>query len=115
MSQIKAIIFDCDGTLVDSEDAHFAAWRRVLQDIGRDLTGEEYKFFSGKPDITVAGLLTKQIPGVKQEDLSNQKKTYFLEHINEKGLPPIHGTIEFLHRLSKEKLHPLRTDPSEPA
>lgn len=33
---IKAILFDIDGTLVDSNDAHVAAWQAVFRDIGKD-------------------------------------------------------------------------------
>lgn len=32
--QPRAVIFDVDGTLVDSNDAHAAAWRDVLRDFG---------------------------------------------------------------------------------
>ena len=31
MSKIKAIIFDFDGTLVDSEHFHFNCWNEVLK------------------------------------------------------------------------------------
>lgn len=34
---VKAVIFDVDGTLVDSVDEHAEAWRRAFLDYGRDL------------------------------------------------------------------------------
>ncbi len=39
---IRAIIFDLDGTLVDTEPLHFAAYAAVLRDEGIELTREEY-------------------------------------------------------------------------
>ncbi len=31
---IKALIFDCDGTLVDSGRAHLSAWRKAIEEMG---------------------------------------------------------------------------------
>ena len=39
---IKAIIFDCDGVIADSEPLHFAAMRQVLAEEGIALTEEIY-------------------------------------------------------------------------
>ncbi len=36
-------IWDLDGTLVDTEMAHFASWRALLRENGRDLTLEQFK------------------------------------------------------------------------
>jgi len=39
MNNLKAILFDLDGVLIDSLDAHYQAWARVLGDFGvRNLT-----------------------------------------------------------------------------
>lgn len=40
--QYDAILFDFDGTLVDSEPVHFEAWREVLRPFGVELTWDEY-------------------------------------------------------------------------
>ena len=39
---LKAIIFDCDGVIADSEPLHFAALQRVLAEEGIALTEETY-------------------------------------------------------------------------
>lgn len=39
---LKAIIFDCDGVIVDSEPHHMKALQLVLKEEGIDLTREEY-------------------------------------------------------------------------
>ena len=39
---IRAVLFDCDGVLVDSEPAHYEAFRRALRPEGIDLTSEAY-------------------------------------------------------------------------
>ena len=36
MGDIKALIFDCDGTLVDSMPLHFKAWQETYEALGRE-------------------------------------------------------------------------------
>jgi HAD superfamily hydrolase (TIGR01509 family) len=40
---IKAIITDFDGTLVDTFEANFRAYKKAFEDIGRQLTNERYR------------------------------------------------------------------------
>ncbi len=47
---IKAILYDHDGTLVDSEIAHFQIWANVLEPYGVSLSVQQYKeFYAGIP------------------------------------------------------------------
>ena len=40
--KINAILFDHDGTLVDSEFAHFEMWRDILRKYGIELSHQKY-------------------------------------------------------------------------
>ncbi|HSW71839.1 MAG TPA: HAD family phosphatase [Chlamydiales bacterium] len=99
---IKAIIFDCDGTLVDSEESHFFAWRRAVQHFGGDLTPEQYRTYVGKPGATIARLLAQKTGKDCTEELFALKREYFMEYLD-KGLPPIKDTLAFIHRLIEVK------------
>ncbi len=44
---IKAVIFDCDGTLVDSEDVQFLSWQYAFENQGYDLDKQTYIQFVG--------------------------------------------------------------------
>ena len=47
----KAVLFDMDGVIVDSEPLHVAAFRAVLERYGHSLTDEHYKqHFAGRTD-----------------------------------------------------------------
>lgn len=47
---LKAVIFDHDGTLVDSEKLHYRIWRDVLSGLGVDFPEADYaKDYSGFP------------------------------------------------------------------
>jgi beta-phosphoglucomutase-like phosphatase (HAD superfamily) len=45
---IKAVIFDVDGTLVDSNDLHVEAWREAFRCYGKELSFEEVHGQMGK-------------------------------------------------------------------
>lgn len=48
MPTLKAVIFDVDGTLIDSVDAHAESWRRVLAAHGRDVPFADVRHQIGK-------------------------------------------------------------------
>jgi HAD superfamily hydrolase (TIGR01509 family) len=45
---IKAVIFDVDGTLIDSVDAHATAWQEALRDFGHDIPFADVRAQIGK-------------------------------------------------------------------
>ncbi len=52
--QHAAIIFDCDGTLVDSMPVHYEAWTLTLRRYGLDLSEDEFYALGGWPTYQVA-------------------------------------------------------------
>ena len=42
-NEVKAVIFDCDGVLVDTEYLKFLAWQQALASVTIELSIEEYK------------------------------------------------------------------------
>ncbi len=57
---INALIFDCDGTLCDSMQAHFVCWRDALAPYGMQLESENFFRHSGTPSSTVIPMLAEQ-------------------------------------------------------
>jgi beta-phosphoglucomutase len=41
--KLRAAIFDIDGTMIDNNKFHLQAWREYLQNIGKEISDEEYK------------------------------------------------------------------------
>ena len=53
---IHALVFDLDGTLIDSERLHFRAWRQTLLENGVErVSFEAYLSFAGTSNERVAG------------------------------------------------------------
>lgn len=99
---IKAIIFDCDGTLVDSEEAHISAWERTLQSRNHVLRKDQAHLYTGKTAAVIAKLLAEAIGRDIAHELLMEKTQYYRE-LQKKGLPKIAPTVDFVHRISKEK------------
>jgi phosphoglycolate phosphatase-like HAD superfamily hydrolase len=57
---INAVIFDIDGTLIDSVDLHAEAWREALRQFGHDIAYDKVRRQIGKGgDQLMAALLAK--------------------------------------------------------
>lgn len=58
---IKAVLFDHDGTLVDSEPTHWRLWQDVLRTHGAILTEQHYKdYYAGMPTAANAADLAER-------------------------------------------------------
>jgi HAD superfamily hydrolase (TIGR01509 family) len=100
--QVKAVLFDCDGTLVDSEYAHYLSWKKALESVGSEFSLEEYYFHVGKSADTNAHLLAQK-KGKDCSDTILQAKKAHYKDLCSKKLSPISSTVDFLRRLAEEK------------
>lgn len=89
----SALIFDCDGTLVDSMPAHYVAWQKTLGPLGIQLTEERFYRLAGTPTDRIAALLTRE-HGVEADsvELSRQKESHYLNAMH--LLRPISPVVE---------------------
>jgi len=53
----RGLIFDCDGTLVDSMPLHWRAWYTVCQRHGIDFAEERFYAMGGVPSMKILGML----------------------------------------------------------
>lgn len=99
----SAAIFDLDGTLVDSHDAHFEAWTIVAREIGHELTAEQFRSQFGRTNPPIIRELhawaTASAPGDDRiAALAQRKESLFRERISE-AFPIMPGGPRLLESL----------------
>ncbi|MBN2442976.1 MAG: HAD family phosphatase [Spirochaetales bacterium] len=80
MSTIEAVIFDLDGTLIDSEPVYYEADKRLMNELGLPLTEEMKHEFVGCGNLQMMTILKERhrIPD-SMESLLERKEHYYLE------------------------------------
>lgn len=94
--KIKAILFDHDGTIVDSEQAHFEMWRDVLQKYGVELTHEEYTSqYAGIPTTTnAATIIENHSLSVNSSELVFAKAQATNQYLSDQAFPLMDGALD---------------------
>jgi beta-phosphoglucomutase family hydrolase len=95
--RFKGLIFDCDGTLVDTMPLHFLAWQKAMAAVGIKISEEQFYAFSGMPTIKIIETLAAEQNVVCDvEAAAHEKERLFLE--NMESLEPVHRVMEIVHR-----------------
>ena len=87
---IEAVLFDMDGTLVDSESVHYNCWSQLLAPFGVCYEEDDFcQRFSGRPTIDAAKEI-KQVHNlsVSSRYLADEKYRLFSEYVKT-NLPPL--------------------------
>lgn len=85
-SVIKAVIFDIDGTLIDSVDLHARAWQEAFERFGKQIPFERVRSQIGKGgDQLMPVFLSKE----ELEDFGEELEKYRGELFKEKYLPRV--------------------------
>ncbi|MRR55307.1 MAG: HAD family phosphatase [Deltaproteobacteria bacterium] len=101
---LKAVIFDFDGIIVDTEPIHFQAFQSILQPLGLGYSWDEYleKYigFDDRDAFREAFSSTGNIlDDVMLGDLINRKAEFF-ERIVRQGVQPYPGVLDLVKALS---------------
>jgi len=95
---LKAVFFDMDGILVDSESVHFDAWKTIADKHGIDFPPDDYHRFVGNSDIFLARtIVTESGKELEPEKITEEKKREFdniIPHIKK-----MDGVDEILKKL----------------
>lgn len=99
---IDAIIFDCDGTLVDSEEPGLDVLHQFLRTNGLDLSREQiHQQFRGAPMADCIGWIADQLGGRSPDfeaELTHQVRKITVDRFQQ-GLNAFPGALELLTRL----------------
>jgi len=104
--RFHAVLFDHDGTLVESEGQHFALWNQVLAPYGFALTLAQYKdFYAGVPTDANAVDLVERF-GVKEspEVLARLKNESAQAYLQTAAFPLMPGVRASIAQLQAARL-----------
>ena len=100
---IKAVLWDLDGTLVDSAEFHWRAWRDVMAEAGSPVTHEQFVHSFGKRnDLILSGWLGEGADPERLRRLSEEKESRFRALVRAHGIEPLPGVREWVARLHAE-------------
>ena len=90
---IKGLIFDCDGTLVDSMPLHWRAWQMITERHGLEFSEERFYALGGVPSRDILAMLREE-QGLTIDPLAvaKEKEAAYLAIFQE--VEPIHTVIE---------------------
>lgn len=98
---LRAILFDCNGVLVDDEPVHLALTRRILAEEEVALTDEAYyRDLLGLDDRAclrrALGDAGQPVPPERVERLVARKAAYYREHVRSAGLAFFPGALDLV-------------------
>ena len=103
---MRALIFDLDGTLIDTVYAHVFAWQRALAEAGMPLEGwrihRKIGMSGGLFTRAVARELGRDISSSEEAALLNRHGELFLELLPERR--PLPGAVELITFLKSSKI-----------
>jgi beta-phosphoglucomutase len=99
---VCAVLWDLDGTLVDSEEYHWRAWRDALAAEGVAIShGQFAETFGWRNDA----IIPRWLPGVSDADvvrIGDAKEAAYRRMVREQGLDPLPGVAACVCRLASE-------------
>ena len=108
-ASFKAVLFDYDGVLVDSESTHFQAWMQLLSELKLEVSPSMIHQNVGKTAPTILSILLDEYrPGWDPEKINiselAQRKTDLYFEFARKGLTPYPGVKEGTLWLQSKKI-----------
>ena len=97
----RAALWDLDGTIADSKDFHWRAWRETMAAAGAPITYERFLHSFGQRNDAILGAWLPGAPPETVTRLGDEKEAAFRRLAAEGPLHPLPGAMEWIERLAK--------------
>jgi len=99
MAAMKALIFDCDGTLADTMPLHYLAWRDTMLRYGIDFPEDRFYALGGVPTTDIATMLLAEAGiGADGAAVAHEKELAYMAHLAHVRPHPAVLPIVLAHR-----------------
>jgi len=96
----RAVLWDLDGTLGDSEEYHWLSWRDTLAPEGVSITYDQFlASFGQKNDRILRDWLGASVDAATIQRIGDAKEAEYRRLALERGLAPLPGAAEWVARL----------------
>ena len=95
---LKAILFDMDGVIVDTEPLHHKAYYKMFSDFNIEVSNTLYQSFTGQSTINICKILCEHFNlDASPHDLVEKKRYHFKDlFFNDSSLSLIDGVLELI-------------------
>lgn len=94
----RAVLWDLDGVIIDSADAHRRAWQRLAREEGITMTDADFWATFGRRNDDIFAAIWGNIAAERVKALADRKEMYFRELIRESATP-LPGAMELMRGL----------------
>lgn len=99
----RAVLWDMDGTLVDSEEFHWLSWRDTMAAEGVPITRDQFVLtFGQRNDSILPHWLGADASADRIQRVGDAKEVEYRRLVRESGLAPLPGAAEWVRRLHQE-------------
>ena len=103
MNEARAVLWDMDGTLIDSEEFHWISWRDATAKEGITITRDQFlSSFGQRNDSIIPRWLGAASTPERVERISSAKEKRYRDLIRKHGMSPLPGVSDWIRRLHEE-------------
>lgn len=100
MAMNRAVLWDMDGTLVDSAQYHWQAWRDTMSREGSPITYEQFlETFGQCNDSILRHWLADGATSEVVQRIGNTKEALYRQQVRLQGISPLPGALEWVQQL----------------
>ena len=96
----RAVLWDLDGTIADSKDFHWRAWRDTMAAAGVEVTHQQFLLSFGQRNDAILGEWLPGASTARVTRMGDEKETRFRRLVGAGALHPLPGAIEWIERLT---------------
>jgi HAD superfamily hydrolase (TIGR01509 family) len=102
MNRSKAVLWDMDGTLINSEELHWIAWRETMVKEGLIITRDQFlSTFGQRNDSIIPAWLGSAATAERIEQIGESKEKLYRDLVRQEGIEFETGVATWLHRLQQ--------------